>query len=102
MNKLLVVLLPILLHSQELPEMVPYRLLPMDYDPDTRLELEIEIIEPISVDKLVNVHKEETLQILYERINFEVINPERSNEIFKIDGQSYYLIRIPFNGTPWL
>ncbi len=101
MNKLLLPLLLSLLYSQELPEMVPYRLLPCDYSPDEWLELEIEIIVPVSTDGIPTVHKEETLEILYERINFEIINPSMRNEMFTIDGKLYYLIRLPFNGIPW-
>jgi hypothetical protein len=108
MNKLLLLILPSLLYSQALPqlltqvpEMVPYRLLPCDYSPNAFLELEIEIIAPITTDGFPAVHKAETLEIFYERINFEVVNPERRNEMFKIDGKLYYLIRLPFNGVPW-
>ena len=106
--RLILLMLASILYSQALPqlltqvpEMVPYRLLPCDYSPDEWLELEIEIIAPITTDGFPAVHKAETLEILYERINFEVINPEMRNEMFKIDGQQYYLIRLPFNGVPW-
>jgi len=100
-RKILLLLALSLLYNQELPEMVPYRLVPIDYNPDELLELEVEIIEPLSADGLVKVHKEETLEILYERINFEIINPEMRNEMFKIDDKLYYLIRLPYNGLPW-
>jgi hypothetical protein len=99
--RILLVTLLSLLYSQELPEMVPYRLLPCDYSPDEWLELEIEIIAPLSVDGVPTVHREETLEILYERINFEIINPDMRNEMFTIDDKLYYLIRLPFNGIPW-
>ena len=89
------------LNGQERPEMIPYRLVPMDYDPDEILELEIELIHPYQIQTLVEVHKQETVEIIYERIGYEIINPESRNEIFKIDGKLYYLIRIPYTGVPW-
>ena len=33
-------------HGQEKPEMIPYRLIPADYHPDSLLEIEIEIKFP--------------------------------------------------------
>ena len=50
---------------------------------------------------MVQIHREETLEIIYERINFETVNPNQSNQIFCIDQRSYYLIRIPYTGTIW-
>jgi hypothetical protein len=99
--KILLLLVLSLVYSQELPEMVPYRLLPCDYSPDEWLELEIEIIAPILINGIPTVHREETLEIFYERINFEIVNPSMRNEMFAIDGKLYYLIRLPFNGLPW-
>ncbi len=89
------------LNGQERPEMIPYRLVPADYHPDSLLELEIEIIHPYSVDNLVRKHREEIMEIIYERIEFEILNPQADNQIFKIDGQLFYLIRIPYTGVNW-
>jgi len=89
------------LKGQERPEMIPYRLVPADYHPDSLLELEIEIIHPYTVDNLVRKHREEIMEIIYERIEFEILNPQADNQIFKIDGQLFYLIRIPYTGVNW-
>ena len=89
------------LNGQERPEMIPYRLVPSDPHPDHLLEMEIEIIQPYTVESLISVHKQETMNIIYERIEFETINPDGRNQIFKIDGKLYYLIRIPYTGVQW-
>ena len=78
------------LNSQGMPEMIPYR-----------LELGVELIHPYRIENLVEVHRQETIEIIYERIAFEMVNPDHINEIFKIDGKLYYLIRIPYTGTIW-
>ena len=88
-------------YGQQKPEMIPYRLIPNDYYPEEQLELEIELIFPYTVENMVKIHREETLEIIYERINFETVNPNQSNQIFCIDQTSYYLIRIPYTGTIW-
>ncbi len=88
-------------YGQEKPEMIPYRLIPTDYYPDNYLELEIELIHPYTVENMVRVHRKETLEIIYERINFEIINPDQRNQMFYIDEKIYYLIRIPYTGTIW-
>ena len=87
--------------GQERPEMIPYRLAPLDPHPDHILEMEIEIIHPYSVESLVRVQRQETMDIIYERIEFEILNPQATNQIFKIDGKLFYLIRIPYTGTIW-
>tara|TARA_B100001564_G_scaffold188615_1_gene158355 strand:+ start:2758 stop:3099 length:342 start_codon:yes stop_codon:yes gene_type:complete len=89
------------LNGQERPEMIPYRLVPSDPHPDYLLEIEIEIIQPYTVESLISVHRQETMNIIYERIEFETINPDGRNQIFKIDGKLYYLIRIPYTGVQW-
>ena len=88
--------------AQERPEMIPYRLVPGDGVYNCRLEFEVEIINPYQVENLVQVHREETIEIIYERIYFEVLHPNYQNEIFKIDGKLYYLIRIPYTGVEWI
>jgi hypothetical protein len=88
--------------AQERPEMIPYRLVPGDGVYNCRLEFEVEIINPYQVENLVQVHREETIEIIYERIYFEVLHPNYQNEIFKIDDKLYYLIRVPYTGVEWI
>ena len=90
------------LEGQDKPEMIPYRIIPIDYLPgDCRLEFGVEMIQPYQIENLVEVHKEETLEIIYERIAYEMVNPNHTNQIFKIDGKLYFLIRVPYTGTMW-
>tara|TARA_R100000008_G_scaffold54160_1_gene33006 strand:- start:252 stop:602 length:351 start_codon:yes stop_codon:yes gene_type:complete len=90
------------LKGQERPEMIPYILAPNDYRPDSNLELNIVLIHPYSVDVIsVDVQREETLEIIYERIQFEIINPEQQNQLFKIDNKLYHLVRLPYTGISW-
>ena len=89
------------LNGQERPEMIPFMLVQSDPHPDHLLEMEIEIIQPYTVETLISVHKQETMNIIYERIEFETINPDGRNQIFEIDGKLYYLIRIPYTGVQW-
>ena len=88
--------------AQERPEMIPYRLVPGDGVYNCRLEFEVEIINPYQVENLVQVHREETIDIIYERIYFEVLHPDYQNDIFKIDDKLYYLIRVPYTGVEWI
>ena len=87
--------------NQIRPEMIPYRLVPSDPHPDYLLEIEIELVHPYTVEAMVEVHRQEVLDIIYERIEFETINPNGRNQIFEIDNKLYYLIRIPYTGVPW-
>ena len=98
---ILLMLLGFMYGNQIRPEMIQYRLVPSDPHPDYRLEIEIELIHPYTVETMVEVHRQETLDIIYERIEFETINPEGRNQIFKIDNKLYYLIRIPYTGASW-
>ncbi len=102
---LIVVLITFIINgllAQERPEMIPYRLVPGDGVYNCRLEFEVEIVNPYQVENLVEVHREETIEIIYERIYFEVLHPNYQNEMFKIDGKLYYLIRIPYTGVEWI
>ena len=56
--------------NQIRPEMIPYRLVPSDPHPDYLLEIEIELIHPYTVETMEEVHRQETLDIIYERIEF--------------------------------
>ena len=81
------------------PEMVPYQIIPLDPVPDCRLEMGIKIIYPQSIVNLPKPQKEETLQIIYKRIAYEISNPDKFAGLFQVDGQMYHLIRIPYTGA---
>lgn len=88
------------LKGQAIPEMVPYSLMPIDYSPDSNLELGIAILPPFQVDNMkYNIQKDETYEVIYERINFETINPNHASQIFEVDGKTYVLVRIPYTGS---
>ena len=59
------------------PELVPYQIVPLDPVPDCRLEMGIELIYPQSIMNLPEPQKEETLEIIYKRIAYEISNPDR-------------------------
>ena len=81
------------------PELVPYQIVPLDPVPDCRLEMGIELIYPQSIMNMPEPQKEETLQIIYQRVAFEISNPEKSAGLFQIDGRMYHLVRIPYTGA---
>ena len=81
------------------PELVPYQIVPLDPVPDCRLEMGIELIYPQSIMSMPEPQKEETLQIIYQRVAFEISNPEKSAGLFQIDGRMYHLVRIPYTGA---
>jgi len=81
------------------PELVPYQIVPLDPVPDCRLEMGIELIYPQSITDMPEPQREETLQIIYKRIAFEISNPDRTAGLFQIDGRMYHLIRIPYTGA---
>ena len=81
------------------PELVPYQIVPLDPVPDCRLEMGIELIYPQSIMNMPEPQKEETLEIIYKRVAFEISNPDKSAGLFQVDGRMYYLIRIPYTGA---
>ena len=81
------------------PELVPYQIVPLDPVPDCRLEMGIELIYPQAIMNMPEPQKEETLQIIYQRVAFEISNPEKSAGLFQVDGRMYHLIRIPYTGA---
>jgi len=83
-----------LVWGQELPEIVPYRLVPSQ---DYSCFIEIEIVEPVNAQYTYQTHREEILEILMERAAYEEINPMERSQMFSIDGKTYYLVRIPYN-----
>ena len=81
------------------PELVPYQIVPLDPIPDCRLEIGIELIYPQSIMNMPEPQKEETLEIIYQRVAFEISNPDKSAGLFQVDGRMYHLIRIPYTGA---
>ena len=81
------------------PELVPYQIVPLDPVPDCRLEMGVELIYPQSLMSMPEPQKEETLQIIYQRVAFEISNPNKSAGLFQVDGRMYHLVRIPYTGA---
>ena len=81
------------------PELIPYQIVPLDPVPDCRLEMGIELIYPQSIMGMPEPQKEETLEIIYKRVAFEISNPDKSAGLFQVDGRMYHLIRIPYTGA---
>ena len=81
------------------PELVPYQIVPLDPVPDCRLEMGVELIYPQSLMSMPEPQKEDTLQIIYQRVAFEISNPDKSAGLFEIDGRMYHLVRIPYTGA---
>ena len=81
------------------PELIPYQIVPLDPVPDCRLEMGIELIYPQSIMNLPEPQREETLEIIYKRVAFEISNPEKSAGLFQVDGRMYHLVRIPYTGA---
>ena len=81
------------------PELIPYQIVPLDPVPDCRLEMGIELIYPQAIMNMPEPQKEETLQIIYQRVAFEISNPEKSAGLFQVDSRMYHLIRIPYTGA---
>ena len=79
-------------------EMVPYRIVPTY---GSMCYIDIEIVEPAKFNNMVETHSEEVREILMDRIVFELTNPYAENELFIIDGNYYYLIRVPYTGALW-
>ncbi len=81
------------------PELVPYQIVPLDPVPDCRLEMGIELIFPQSIMNMPEPQREETLEIIYKRVAFEISNPDKSAGLFRVDNRMYHLIRIPYTGA---
>ena len=81
------------------PELVPYQIIPIDPEPDCRLEVGIQLVHPYSIEHLVDTHQDEILDIIYKRIAFELVNPDKQAGLFQIDDKLYHLIRIPYTGA---
>ena len=82
------------------PEIVPYQIVPIDLQPgDCNLEVGIRLIHPYNIENMQEPQQQETLEIIYQRIGFEIVNPEKSAGLFQIDDKLYHLIRIPYTGA---
>lgn len=81
------------------PELVPYQIIPLDPEPDCRLEVGIKLVHPYSIEHLVDTHQDEILDIIYKRIAYELVNPDKQAGMFQIDDKIYHLIRIPYTGA---
>ena len=81
------------------PELIPYQIVPLDPVPDCRLEMGIELIYPQAIMNMPEPQKEETMEIIYQRVAFEISNPEKSAGLFQVDGRMYHLVRIPYTGA---
>ena len=87
------------LKGQQQVELVPYSIIPLDPIPDCRLELGIRLIHPYTVEQLPEPQKDETYKIIYERIAYEISNPDKDKDLFQIDDRIYHLIRIPYTAA---
>tara|TARA_R110000803_G_scaffold182878_1_gene245278 strand:+ start:406 stop:747 length:342 start_codon:yes stop_codon:yes gene_type:complete len=84
--------------NQSKVEMIPFRVIPTG---DITCPIGIEIIQPITMLGVSILYNDELEEIIMDRAIFEVTNPFAQNEIFEIDGKSYYLLRIPYTGVIW-
>jgi|TARA_A100001391_G_C5029806_1_gene268052 hypothetical protein len=97
----ILVFLWVSLKGQKMPEIIPFKLVPLNYEDNRKIELGIELIYPQKISSLVEVHREETLDIIYQRIALEIMKPEHANQIFVIDGNLYYLLNMTrYNALP--
>ena len=79
-------------------EIVPYRLIPAN---DPYCQINVELIEPVTMTTMPDVYKEELVEILIDRVVFEETSTFAINEVFQIDTVFYKLVRIPNTGDEW-
>ena len=97
----ILVFLWVSLKGQKMPEIIPFKLVPLNYEDNRKIELGIELIYPQKISSLVEVHREETLDIIYQRIALEIMKPYYASQIFVIDGKLYYLLNMTrYNALP--
>ena len=93
---------PILLQEQvtgaDRPEIIAYQLVP---GRDMYCHFEIQIVEAFAWNNIPEMQREETKEIVIDRIVFEHTNPWAINEMFYIDDKAYFLVRVPFQGYEW-
>lgn len=82
----------------ERPEIIAYQLVPGQ---DMYCHFEIQIIEAFAWSNIPEMQREETKEIIVDRIIFEHTNPWAINEMFYIDDKAYFLVRVPFQGYEW-
>ena len=73
------------------PEIIPYNLVPTVAEIDV---LTIEIIEPNCIVDIPEVQREETIEIIYQRIKLQETGYWILNDVFWIDDKPYILIKI--------
>ena len=73
------------------PEIIPYKLVPSVAEIDV---LTIEIIEPNCIVDIPEIQREETIEIIYKRINLQETGYWILNDVFWIDDKPYILIKI--------
>ena len=73
------------------PEMIPYKLVPSVAEIDV---LTIEIIEPNCIVDIPEIQREETIEIIYQRIKLQETGYWILNDVFWIDDKPYILIKI--------
>jgi hypothetical protein len=79
---------------QKRPELIPYRFVPAG---DYTCWVDIQIVEPVSIQELVGIHKDEVIEIIKERVGFELVNPMEQSQLFSIDDKLYYLVKLPYD-----
>ena len=82
----------------ERPEIIAYQLVP---GRDNYCHFEIQIVEAFAWNNIPEMQREETKEIVIDRIIFEHTNPWAINEMFYIDDKGYFLVRVPFQGYEW-
>ena len=73
------------------PEIIPYKLVPSVAEIDV---LTIEIIEPNCIVDIPEIQREETIEIIYQRIKLQETGYWILNDVFWIDDRPYILIKI--------
>ena len=73
------------------PEIIPYKLVPSVAEIDV---LTIEIIEPNCIVDIPEIQREETIEIIYQRIKLQETGYWILNDVFWIDDKHYILIKI--------
>lgn len=73
------------------PEIIPYKLVPSVAEIDV---LTIEIIEPNAIVDIPEIQRQETIEIIYQRIKLQETGYWILNDVFWIDDKPYILIKI--------
>ena len=73
------------------PEIIPYKLVPSVAEIDV---LTIEIIEPNCIVDIPEIQREETIEIIYQRIKLQETGYWILNDVFWIHDKPYILIKI--------